>query len=61
MSEITWTDEELREFDALIDGVSSRHQVERIAARLDMRKFVADHGKEKCDAMWEHLQKRDAK
>lgn len=61
MSEITWTDAELVEFDDLVDAVSSRHQVERISGRLDMKKFIEKHGQEKCDAMWTHLQKRDGK
>jgi hypothetical protein len=61
MSEITWTEEELAEFDELVDMVSDRHQATRIAGRLDMGKFVNEHGKAKCDAMWAHLQKRDGK
>lgn len=59
MSEITWTEEELREFDSLVDGVSSRSNLERIAARIDMNKFVEQHGKEKCDAMFAFLEGGD--
>lgn len=55
MSEITWTNEELGEFDRLIDGQSSRNQMTRIVARLEMQSFIKKHGKEKCDAMWAHL------
>ncbi len=51
----TWTAEELREFDEILDMTSSRHQLTRITARLDMNKFVAAHGKEKCDA---HLESK---
>ncbi len=62
MSEITWTAKELAEFEALIDRVSSRNQMTRITARItDMPAFIAKHGKEKCDAMWAHLQERDGK
>lgn len=56
MIEIEWTDEELREFDKLVDGVSSRNQLTRISAGLDMHRFVAEHGAEKCDAMFAHLE-----
>jgi hypothetical protein len=52
----TWTDAELKEFDKLIDEVSSRNQVTRISGRFAMQKFVETHGKEKCDAMWSHLE-----
>lgn len=51
-----WTPEELKEFDRLIDMTSSRDQVQRISGRMDMRKFVDKHGKEKCDAIWAHLE-----
>lgn len=54
--EITWTEEELRDFDGLIDQVSSRNQLERITGRIDMNKFIGKHGKEKCDAMFKHLE-----
>lgn len=59
MSDITWTPEELTEFDRLIDLQSSRDQIRRICARIDLHAFIATHGKEKCDAMWAHLQARD--
>jgi hypothetical protein len=61
MSEISFTQEELDEFDMLTSANSSPHQVERIMARLDLRKFVAEHGKEKCDAMFAEIQARDRK
>lgn len=57
---ITWTPEELDQFDELVDMNSSRHQMDRISGRLGMHSFIAKHGKEKCDAMWEVLQQRDA-
>jgi hypothetical protein len=57
MSAITWTAEELAEFDRLIGLVSSRDQMTRLSARIkDMPDFIAEHGKEKCDAMWAHLE-----
>lgn len=56
MNEITWTDEELREFDDLVDMVSDRHQVTRITGRFKMDEFIKKHGKPKCDAMWAHLE-----
>lgn len=56
MSDITWTPEELAEFDRLIDLTSSRNQMDRIHARFEMPKFIEKHGKAKCDAMWAHLE-----
>lgn len=50
-----YTKAELKEFDRLVDQVSSRDQVTRISGRLAMRKFVDAHGKEKCDSMWNAL------
>lgn len=61
MNEITWTKEELAEFDELLEMTSSIHQMSRINARIDMPKFIKKHGKEKCDAMWAHLQAIDSK
>jgi hypothetical protein len=57
----TWTPEELAEFDRLIDEVSSPNQAIRSSARMRQNRFVNEHGKEKCDAMWAHLQEREAK
>ncbi|HJV75387.1 MAG TPA: hypothetical protein VJ654_14265 [Noviherbaspirillum sp.] len=53
---ISCTTEELCEFDRLIDMAESENQLDRIAGRIDLRKFVAKHGKEKCDAMFAHLE-----
>lgn len=57
MSDMKWTKAELKEFDGLVDKVSSRNQVTRIQARMvEMPEFIKKHGKEKCDAMWAHLE-----
>lgn len=57
MSAITWTAEELAEFDRLVDMVSSSDQMTRLCARMvEIPAFIAKHGKEKCDAMWAHLE-----
>lgn len=56
MSEVRWTMKELERFDELVDMVSDRHQVTRITGRMEMDKFIKEHGKEKCDAMWEYLE-----
>lgn len=53
---ITWTAQEIVEFDNLVDAVTSPNQLARITARLDMGKFVQLHGKPKCDAMFAHLE-----
>lgn len=56
---VEWTNDELKEFDRLTKKASSFHQLDRIHARLEMPKFIAKHGKEKCDAMFAELQRRD--
>jgi len=58
--EITWTAAELAEFDRLIDQVSSWHQALRSSGRFAMNDFVKRHTKEKCDAMWAHLEGKEA-
>jgi hypothetical protein len=61
MAKNPWTAKELKEFDKLIRNVSSFNQLTRIAARLGMSKFVAEHGKEKCDAMFAYLESKGKK
>lgn len=56
MTEHQWTKAEITEFDKLVDSVSSRDQLTRINARIDMDAFIAKHGKGKCDAMFAHLE-----
>ena len=53
---ITWTPDEIKEFDRLIDLSESRNQIQRIAGRLDLDAFIKLHGKEKCDAMWAYME-----
>ncbi len=50
-----WTQKQIKQFDGLIEGVSSPGQITRIESRFAMEKFVKEHGKEKCDAMWKAL------
>lgn len=50
-----WTKDELAEFDRLTEQMSSRDQLERISGRLALRRFVALHGEEKCNAMFAKL------
>ena len=50
-----YTKEELNEFRALVEAGESRVQMDRIRNRLEMPKFVARMGKEKCDAMFKVL------
>lgn len=57
MGEIKYTDRDLNEFRWLVELCESIRQMDRIKGRLDMRKFVEKHGKEKCDAMFEVLKK----
>lgn len=58
---ITWTDEELADFDRLTWLSSSSRQVDRIESRIEMPKFIEKHGMEKCNAMFAHLQKQPVK
>jgi hypothetical protein len=55
----TWTADEFKTFAALVDDTGSRNQMTRINARIDMKTFVAAHGKAKCDAMFAELTKTD--
>lgn len=57
----TWTDEELKEFNRLIELSGSRDQMDRIHSRIEMPKFITKHGKEKCDAMWAFLESKPRK
>lgn len=55
----TFTKAELKKFDNLTMATSSRHQMERITARLALNNFIKEHGKEKCDAMFAEIMKRE--
>jgi hypothetical protein len=50
-----------RKFNALVDGCGSRNQLERIKARLNLNKFVMEHGKEACDEAFKAENERRAK
>lgn len=56
---MAWAPEDLSAFEKLVDNTSSRDQLTRISARLDMQKFIEQHGKEKCDVMFAELTKND--
>jgi serine/threonine protein kinase HipA of HipAB toxin-antitoxin module len=56
-----WTAAELRRFDQLTEATSSPNGHTRVIARLDLKKFVEEVGKDKCDAMYAHLIARDKK
>ena len=56
-----WTKAELDRFDRLTRKMSSLKQMDRIMARLEIKRFVESHGKAKCDAMFAALKKRDAR
>jgi len=51
----------MRKFDRLTMRLSSPNQLKRIQARLDLRVFQEEHGKELCNAMFAELLRRDAK
>lgn len=52
MSKVNYTEEELNEFRELVDLLGSCCNSDRITGRIRMPKFVEEHGKEKCDAMF---------
>jgi len=49
----------LRKFDRLTAKLSSRDQMARIEARMDITGFIALHGRAVCNEMFEVLQRRD--
>jgi hypothetical protein len=53
----TYTQRELEHFRILVDGTGSMDQMERISSRLALTQFQKDHGKEKCEAIYEQLKK----
>ena len=52
---MSYTEDEFDEFRSLVEAGESQNQMERIKSRLDMPKFIAKVGREKCDAMFERL------
>lgn len=58
LSDVTYTEDDIKEFDRLCENTGSGDQVTRITARMTLRKFVAQHGKPKCDAMYAELDRR---
>lgn len=61
MNSQTWTADELSQFDVITQGLSSKWQMDRIKARLELRAFIEKHGKMKCDAMFEALRNEEKK
>lgn len=47
------------EFDRLTALCDSPRQMDRIEGRLALRHFIAKHGRDVCDAMYEELKKKD--
>jgi hypothetical protein len=58
MSNIKYTKKDLATFNRLCEGTASPDQVTRITSRITLRKFVEQHGKPKCDAMYAELGQR---
>jgi hypothetical protein len=61
VSEKPYTPQERRQFKRILDQTGSLSNYERISARLAMERFVADHGKAKCQAMYDAIMRREAK
>lgn len=59
MADKLYTESELKQFDRLTQKLHSRDQLTRIDGRLKVDAFVREHGKEKCDAMFAVLKRRD--
>lgn len=49
------TARQYEEFEDLVDRVSSQNGGVRVIARLQMRRFVDKHGKDRCDCAYEKL------
>ena len=59
---ITWTAEELKDFERTTDMLSSSNQLLRIEARQSgIKRLKAAYGEDKCNAMHTFLVERDAK
>jgi hypothetical protein len=56
---MTYTPEEFAKFDRLTRNTSSQNGAIRVMSRIDLSGFIKEHGKEKCDEMWEVIKKRD--
>ena len=52
MIKVEYTKQDLDEFRDLVECGESQNQLARIKNRLEMPKFIAKHGKEKCDTMF---------
>lgn len=50
-----YTKDELAKFTTLVEMTESLNNGVRIQGRLDLKKFVDAHGKDKCDAMFEEI------
>lgn len=59
MGEKLYTDADLKKFDRITQKLHSPNQLTRINGRVEIKTFVEEHGKEKCDAMFEVLKRRD--
>ncbi len=57
----SYTVADLRKFNRLTLMLSSRRQMDRITARLDLATFEKEHGKAKCEEMFKVLQARDTR
>ena len=55
MEEITWTPKELADFEYFC-GMDDTERLNGGNRAFDA--FIAEHGKEKCDAMWAELNKQ---
>lgn len=54
-----FTEEQYQEFKGLVEMTSSRDQMDRINARVNMPKFIEKHTKALCDEMYKRLCKED--
>ena len=54
-----YTQKLLRQFDRLTLKLSSQSNMDRVLARLELRKFVEEHGEAVCNTMFEVLKKKD--
>lgn len=55
--DVEYSREDIDAFRELVELGESHVQTDRISSRMDMPKFIEEHGRAKCDAMFKVLEK----
>lgn len=59
MADPTFTEAELAEFNTETLKQDSLNNYLRVEGRLAIKRLIAEHGQEKCNAMWAELMRRE--